>query len=122
MIASEVRLIRESRRELYCAHRPPAGIAFMLIGMEIVYFFSFSGRVSEPTAQWIFSLGGAYVALIGVGLAPAHRWNCFLSFHEKKSSGTSAGKKPITRTCPQDVPLKKKAARCPRLAAFQCER
>jgi hypothetical protein len=67
MVAPEVRLIKENDRELYFAHRPMAGVLFMLIGLGIVYFFSSSSRVSELSARWIFGAGGALFALAGFG-------------------------------------------------------
>lgn len=39
MVAPEVYLIKENDREMFFAHRPLAGVVFMLIGMGIVYFF-----------------------------------------------------------------------------------
>ena len=69
MVAPEVYLIKENDREMFFAHRPLAGVVFMLIGMGIVYFFSFSALVKEPVARWIFSAGGALFALVGFGAA-----------------------------------------------------
>jgi len=67
MVAPEVYLIKENDREMFFAHRPLAGVVFMLIGMGIVYFFSFSTLVKEQVARWVFSAGGVLFALVGFG-------------------------------------------------------
>jgi hypothetical protein len=65
MIASEVNLIKEDDREIYFAHRPLSGIAIMLIGMGIVYFFFFTSVVKEQVPRWVFSAFGALFSLAG---------------------------------------------------------
>ena len=64
MVAPEVFLIKEDDREMFFAHRPLAGVVFMLIGIGIVYFFSFTPLVKEQMARWVVSAGGALFALI----------------------------------------------------------
>ncbi len=54
---------------MFFAHRPLTGVVFMLIGMGIVYFFSFSTPIKDQVARWVFSAGGALFALMGFGAA-----------------------------------------------------
>ncbi len=75
MAAPQVNLIREDDREMFFAHRPLAGIVFMLIGGAVIYFFSTSPLVNEQLARWIFAAAGVLFVLAGFGAA---LWRCEL--------------------------------------------
>ncbi len=64
MRVSEVKLKRESDRELFFAHYPLGGVVFALLGAGFGYLPVYLG--ADSWTRWIFGIMGALFAIIGI--------------------------------------------------------
>jgi hypothetical protein len=61
---SEVKLKRESERELFFAHYPLGGVVVAVFGAAFGYLPTYLG--ADPGTRWVFDAGGGFLALVGL--------------------------------------------------------